>query len=100
MLIFSACSKSAEADAPAAPINAYDGLYRLRGSFTHPANPGGFDPILSNDIELRTTGQYTNVMYWRAADTFAHPITNNGALTYFGTQSPVYDFIINRYQIY
>jgi hypothetical protein len=91
-LLVSACSKPTETDAPSAPINAYDGLYRLRGSFTHPANPGGLDPILSNDIELQTTGQYTNVMYWRAAGTLAHPLNNGGVLTYFSNQAPVYDF--------
>jgi hypothetical protein len=91
-LLLSACSKSADTDAPTAPVNAYDGLYRLRGSFTHPANPGGFDPILSNDIELRTTGQYTNAMYWRLADTFAHPVVQNGQQILFANQAAVYDF--------
>ncbi len=72
--------------------NDYDGLYQLKGYFFHPTNAALIGGFTVNDIELQTTGKYTNIMYWRAAGTFAHPITNGGALTYFLNQSPVYDF--------
>jgi Domain of unknown function (DUF1735) len=72
--------------------NDYDGLYNLKGFFFHPTNAALIGPYNVNDIELQTTGKFTNVMYWRAAGTLAHPITNNGALTYFGNQSPIFDF--------
>ncbi len=89
-LLYNSCSKSTETDAPAAPINPYDGLYRLRGSFSHATATVVFEPILSNEIELRTTGQFTNAMYWSSAGDFAHPIAYNGLQTYFTSQAPVY----------
>jgi Domain of unknown function (DUF1735) len=72
--------------------NDYDGLYNLKGFFFHPTNAALIGGYNVSDIELQTTGKFTNVMFWRGAGTFAHPITNGGVLTYFGTQSPVYDF--------
>jgi Domain of unknown function (DUF1735) len=72
--------------------NDYDGLYSLKGFFFHPTNAALIGGFSVNDIELQTTGKFTNVMYWRSAGTLAHPITNNGALTYFLNQSPIFDF--------
>lgn len=72
--------------------NQFDGVYRLDFTNFHPqANPGYTGS--SVEVELRTTGTFTNKIFWPDADAFANPTIFNGGLTYFGSQEPEYTFV-------
>ncbi|MEQ1553039.1 MAG: hypothetical protein ABL929_02605 [Ferruginibacter sp.] len=71
--------------------NQYDGEYSCEFTNYHPtANPGYIGT--TQIVHLVTTGPNTNKIYWPLADDFAAPSLLNGALNYFGSQSPEYTF--------
>ena len=76
--------------------NKWDGVYSLHGYFVHPTQTQLVGPVVVDDgtIELRTTGQFTDAMFWQGAT--AHPIMDYSSspaqFTYFGSQQPVYKF--------
>lgn len=69
--------------------NAYDGLYKLNSQLVHPTATTAGSGTRS-DIELRTYGPNSVLMFWRALDDYGHPIfPGNTGLSYFADQAPI-----------
>lgn len=72
-------------------LNQWDGVYKLEWTNYHPASNPGYTGG-TREVDLRTTGTFTNKIFFTEAGVFAAPSLLNGNITYFGAQEPEYTF--------